>query len=148
MGLLRSCSLNNFLNVQKQILMKALIHLEYSYQKIIKLPDRADQLDEESLETWESFSTRFCRVADIFLMKYLRAYVLQQDPGFSGSLRDFLNQAEKLHLIDDVEKWMMIRSLRNISAHEYTEKDLSEFFQRLKQECLFLLSIKNKLNSQ
>lgn len=131
---------------QKSKLLKALQHLEYSYKKILKLPEHPDQLDEESLETWESFAARFARVADIFLMKYLRAFVLQQDPGFTGSLRDFVNQAEKLNLIDDAEKWMRIRELRNISAHEYTDKDLVEFFKRLKQECPFLLVIKDKLN--
>lgn len=37
---------------------------------------------------------------------------------------------------------MAIRELRNISTHEYTDKDLAEFFKRLKQECPLLLVIK------
>lgn len=34
--------------------------------------------------------------------------------GFSGSLRDFVNQAEKLGYIENAETWMGIRELRNI----------------------------------
>lgn len=134
-----------FLEYQKQKLLKALAHLEYSYKKILSLPESPDLLNEETLETWESFSTRFARVTDVFLTKFLRAYVLQQDPGFSGSLRDFVNQAEKLGLVDNTISWMSIRELRNISAHEYTDKDLAMFFKRLKQETPLLLSIKEKL---
>lgn len=131
-----------YFNEQKNKLLKALQHLNYSYNKIQKIPTDPNQLDDEMLEVWESFSARFCRVADIFLTKYVRAYVYLQDPGFNGTLRDFLNQAEKLGLIENVESWMAIRELRNISAHEYTDKDLAEFFLRLKKETPRLLSIK------
>lgn len=134
-----------FLQEQKAKLIKALEHLAYSYKKIINLPEKPEQLNEETLETWESFAARFGRVADIFLMKYLRALILMQDPGFNGSLRDFLNQAEKLNIIENTEVWMAIRELRNISAHEYTDKDLCEFFIRLKKEAPRLLAIKNRL---
>ncbi len=134
-----------FLEEQKNKLLKAIGHLEYSYKKILILPVELNQLDEETLETWESFSARFCRVADVFLTKYVRAFVLSQDPGFNGSLRDFINQAEKLKILDNVEAWMAIRELRNISAHEYTEKDLVEFFKRLKVETPHLIAIKTRL---
>ena len=79
----------------------------------------------------------------MFLAKYLRAFVLLQDPGFNGSFRDFINQAEKLHLLDNTEAWMAIRELRNISAHEYTDKDLAGFFQKLRMEAPRLIAIKH-----
>lgn len=137
---------DKFIESQKESLLKAIKHLEYSYQKIMALPESPDELDEESLETWESFAARFGRVADIFLMKYARAIVLREDPGFTGTLRDFVSQAEKIGLIQDADKWMAIRELRNISAHEYTEKDLAHFFRRLKQEAPLLISIKSKVS--
>ncbi len=130
---------------QKEKLIKALMHLEYSYRKILLLPEDLNQLNEETLETWESFASRFERVSDIFLTKYLRARVLEQDPGFIGSLRDVVNQGEKLGYLENAESWMAIRELRNISAHEYTDKDLAMFFRRLKQEAPLLLEIKKKL---
>jgi len=129
------------LDIVKRKLLKALSHLEYSYQKILKLPEDVEKLDEESLETWESFSARFGRVADIFLSKYLRLTILLDDPGFTGTLRDFVNQAEKLKMIEDANIWMAIRELRNISSHDYSESDLSAFFRQLKKECPKLLTI-------
>ena len=85
-------------------LKKALEHLRYSHNKVRRLPTDSSKLDEEQLETWESFSARFARVVDLFLTKYLRAVVLQDDPGFEGSLRDFVNQAEKIGLIGSAQR--------------------------------------------
>ena len=73
------------------------------------------------------------------------ATFVPQDPGFSGTLRDFVNQGEKLKLFDSADQWMAIRELRNISAHEYSDKDLVGFFKRLKQECPLLLNIKQRI---
>lgn len=126
-------------------LLKALDHLDYSYRKVLQLPEDARQLDEESLETWESFSARFSRVADIFMSRYLKTLVLKNDPGFSGSLRDVVNQGEKLLALDDAKAWMAVRELRNISAHDYSEEDLTEFFKRLKKEAPRLLKIRDQL---
>lgn len=138
-------SIDQLRAIQKRKLEKALSHLEYSYNKVKQLPSNVDRLDNETLETWESFSARFSRVSDLFLSRYLRSTVLVNDPGFSGSLRDFVNQAEKLNVIDDANAWMEIRELRNISAHDYSENDLSEFFKRLIIECPKLLSIRHLL---
>lgn len=138
----------DFLEEQREKLLKAIAHLEYSYKKILQIQPDPTKMDEEDLETWESFSARFGRVSDIFLTKYARAFVLSQDPGFIGSFRDFLNQAEKLHVLDDVDIWMSIRELRNISAHDYTDKDLALFFKRLQQEAPRLIALKNRLPGQ
>jgi hypothetical protein len=129
------------LDTYRQKLKKSLAHLEYSYKKIVSLTPDPKKLDDESLEVWESFAARFSRVADMFLLRYLRAQILKNDPGFSGSLRDFVNQGEKLGLLD-AAAWMDIRELRNITVHDYTEEELAFFFQRLKQECSRLLAIK------
>jgi hypothetical protein len=129
----------------KQQLLKALEYLDYSYAKIQVLPHQHNQLDMESLEVWESFATRFSRVADIFLSKYVRFLVLADDPGFRGSFRDFMNYAEKLNLIDNIDSWMEIRSLSNMAAHEYAGESLTEYFENLRDYTPKLLSIKNLL---
>jgi len=129
-------------------LLKALGHLEYSYNKILSLPTEASDLDEEALETWESFIVRFSRVADIFLVRYTKVLVLISDPGFQGSLRDFVNQGEKLGIIDDANAWMSIREFRNITAHEYNDEDLSFFWVRLREECPRLLNLKSILGTK
>ncbi len=138
-------TLNAFLQEQKEKLLKAIAHLDYSYQKVLKLPVDPNALNDETLETWESFAARFGRVSDLFLTKYVRAQVLLQDPGFNGSFRDFLNQGEKLNILDNTDAWMAIRELRNISAHEYTDKDLAIFFKRLREEAPSLIALKDTL---
>ncbi len=127
-------------------LKKALGHLRYSHKKILRLPTAPSKLDEEQLETWESFSARFARVVDLFLTKYLRAVVLQDDPGFDGSLRDFVNQAEKIGLISSARRWMAIRELRNITAHEYADEDLSGYFEQTRKLTGELLRVEKILN--
>lgn len=136
----------DYLILVKEQLKKAIAHLEYSYNKIVKLPTNPDVMDDEILETWESFCARFSRVADIFLVKFVKVFVKVDDPGFSGTFRDFLNQAEKLDLIDDVRTWMKIRELRNVAAHEYSEQDLENFFLQVKEQAPKLLKIKQLLD--
>lgn len=142
--------MNNYekiLESRKRQLIKALERLAYSYAKVKNLPLNADKFDNETLETWESFSARFARASDIFLSQYIRTYILMTDPGFRGTMRDFLDSAEKIGLIDNARAWMEIRELRNISAHEYTEEDLAAVFKRLLKECPRLLSIQEKINA-
>jgi hypothetical protein len=134
------------LQQQRDKLNKALAHLEYSYKKVASLPTEENKLNEETLEVWESFCARFSRVVDLFLTRYLRTVVLEQDPAFTGSLRDFVNQGEKLGLISDSNTWMHIRELRNITAHEYTSEDLSQFLSLLRNYASNLLSLKTIIN--
>lgn len=120
-------------------LLKALKHLDYSYLKVTKLPIDPTQMDEEILETWESFSARFSRVIDIFLSKYLRAKVLADDPGFSGTLRDFVDYAEKIALVDRAETWMELRKFRNLISHEYEEEELAKIFAEMRSRTAFII---------
>lgn len=137
---LKMSDYQKLLQIQQRKLLKALQHLQYSYNKILNLSENVESLDDESLEVWESFSARFSRVSEVYF-QYVRTLVLNNDPGFSGSLRDFVNQGEKLGVVDDAAAWMHIRELRNITAHDYSEKDLTNFFKILKQECPRLLRI-------
>jgi len=123
-------------------LSKALVHLEYSYRKVTHLSTNITALNEEELATWESFAARCGRVIDIFLVRYVKIFVKLNDPGFEGSLRDFVNQAEKLALITQAEEWMKMREMRNIAAHEYTDKDLAHFLNELRKACPRLLDLK------
>jgi hypothetical protein len=132
-----------YMNQVQDQLEKALGHLAYSYKKILNYPEDPNELNEETLESWESFCARFARVVDVFLMRYIKARVKNEDPGFEGTLRDYLNVAEKLNLIDDPKKWLALRELRNIAAHEYTDKDLKGFLHQLKMAAPELLKLKS-----
>ncbi len=121
---------------------KALKHLEYSYNKSLNLPMTEKEMAEETLETWESFSSRFARVVDIFTTKYLKSCVLLNDPAFDGSYRDLLDAAEKLKLVDSADFFMKMREIRNIHSHDYREDKLILFLTDLKTYSPVLLKIK------
>lgn len=127
----------------KQHLITALDRLTYSYEKVKKLPINTDSFDNETLQIWESFSTRFVRASSIFFSQYLRIFVLFSDNGFQGSMRDFLNAGEKLGIIDDADAWMSIRELRNVIASECTEDELPNIFKRLLNECPRILKLRD-----
>lgn len=122
-------------------LEKALGHFHYSLNKIQNLTTNPTQLDDETLESWEGFSSRFSRVVDVFLTKYVRARVLMNDPGFRGTVRDFVNQGEKLGLLKNTEEWMALRKLRNIEAHTY-EEELEKFLIQLRNAAPHLSALK------
>ena len=101
------------------------------------------EMDDETMETWESFSARFSRTSDVFLSRLLRTVILSGDPGFEGTLRDYVNKAEKLGLIEDAAVWMEIRELRNVTAHDYNETKLSQIYERIRELAPTLIALKN-----
>ena len=135
--------LEKLIKTEKTKVQKALTHLNYSLKKIqnmgedIKIEDLEDL---EKLEVWESFTSRFSRLSDIVSKKLIRTLILRGDPSFRGSLIDFFNNAEKLGYISNTNRWWAIRSLRNKEAHEYTDEDLINFFNSIKDEAVFLIS--------
>ncbi len=130
----------------EESLLKALKHLEYSYQKVLKKELlKKSEWSEEELETLESFSSRFARTSDIFLSQYLRTLSLETDPAFRGTFIDTLNLAEKMNWITSAKEWLRIRELRNVSAHEYHTSDLHSLFQELIRLTPLVLSIQTLL---
>lgn len=133
------------LGIYSAKLEKSLKRLEYSYLKVKSLPVDVANMDDESLEVWESFTSRFSRTVDIFLTKYVRAMVLQDDPGFSGTVRDFADYAEKLGLLDSADQWMEFRGFRNLIVHDYQDEELGKNFEDLRQLTPIVLAIKDVL---
>lgn len=133
------------IDVYGEKLQKSLKHLIYSYNKVQKLTAQVAVMDEETLETWESFTSRFSRTVDLFLTKYLRAIVLKEDPGFTGSVRDFADYGEKLGLIESADQWMEFRGFRNIIVHEYEDDDLQQNLEDLRRLTPVVLNIRSKL---
>lgn len=112
-------------------LKKARKHLQYSYDKVIKIDLEVGELDEEALETLESFSSRFARFSDLLIAKYFRTLALEKDPAFRGSIVDLLNFAEKFAWIESAPTWKRIRALRNLAAHEYEASDYIRLYAEL-----------------
>lgn len=135
-----SISRVELIKVYKADVLEALKPLAHSWNKLQnhQIPNlTAKNLDE--LEPWEALTSRFARVTDIFLSKYIRLLVLEQDPGFRGEIRDVLDKAEKIDLISEADTWMMIRELRNKVAHEYTKEDLLKTLQDIIKFTPFVL---------
>ncbi len=102
-------------------------------------------MDDSELEAWDSFASRFARTSDIFLSKYIKAFLLQDDPAYDGGFVDQLNRACKLGLIENVETWMEIRQLRNATVHEYSDQDLEKIFEKFRKFSPLLLVLPQKL---
>jgi len=122
----------------------ALGHFKYSYNKVRQI-DFSAEWDEQTLETLESFASRFARLSDLFIARFLRLKILQSDPGFRGSLIDSLNMSEKLGLLESAEDWRRIRELRNIAAHEYSADDYRHLYSELLRLSPRLLNIEKQL---
>lgn len=129
-------------------IVKSLKYLEYSYQRTLNMPLNPAQMNDSELEAWDSFASRFARTSDIFLSKYIRAFILKDDPAFDGGFRDQLNRAEKLGLIADVTIWMEIRELRNATVHEYSDQDLEKIFEKFRNFSPLLIELPTKLNHE
>lgn len=127
-------------------IIKSLRYLEYSYKKISPLSTTIADLTPDQLVEWDGFATRFSRASDVFLSKYLKAAVKNDDPAFDGSFRDLLNRSEKLGIIEKTEVWLEIRELRNVIVHEYSDSDLSAIFQKMKKYTPLLLELEKKLS--
>lgn len=126
-------------------IVKSLKYLEYSYQRTLSMPLNPSQMNDAQLEAWDSFAARFARTSDIFLSKYMRAFILKDDPAFDGGFHDQLNRAEKLGLIDRVETWVEIRQLRNATVHEYSDQDLEKIFEKFRRYSPLLFELRTKL---
>lgn len=129
-------------------IVKSLRYLEYSFQRTLSMPINPAQMNDSQLEAWDSFAARFARTSDIFLSKYIRAFILEDDPAFDGGFRDQLNRAEKLGLIEDASIWMEIRELRNAPVHEYSDQDLEKIFEKFRKFSKLLLELPKKLDHE
>jgi hypothetical protein len=135
-------SLLNLKEKYRVQVLKAIGHLDYSYKKSVSLPMLEKDMDEEILETWEGFSSRFARVLDLYTTKYLKICVVLSDPAFDGSYRDLLDAAEKLRLIESADLFMKMREIRNIHAHDYRDDKLQAFLTDLQTYTPHLLKIR------
>jgi len=124
---------------------KSLKYLDYSYQRTLHMPLNPSKMNDSELEAWDSFASRFARTSDIFLSKYIKDFLLQDDPAYDGGFVDQLNRACKLGLIENVETWMEIREMRNATVHEYSDQDLEKIFEKFRKFSPLLLALPQKL---
>jgi hypothetical protein len=129
----------------KKELVLSLDYLQYSFEKIQKNKIQIETKNPEELETFEALVSRFARVTDIFMAKYMRTFAEKDDPAYRGSLVDTIHYAEKKGLIKTAQTWIEIRELRNKIAHEYAAKDLKQVFEQVLEQTSTVLSIRESL---
>ncbi len=133
---------DQLLSQTTQDLLQAINRLKKSYGKIEFLSTDLSQLQDEPLEAWESFVSRFARASDFFMSKYLRTWVSIREGGFRGSMRDFCDYGEKHGLLESSDLWMEIRELRNQIAHEYATQKLSQILIEARRLAPHIINLK------
>jgi len=106
-----------------EIVYREGLHLCYSWGRVYSQPIDAawvKSLDTrpEIAEQLEAFVSRFGRMQDTIADKLLPRWLiaLAETP---GSQIEILNRAEKLGVVESVDRWLEARALRNRLVHEY-----------------------------
>ncbi|MCX6234220.1 MAG: hypothetical protein NT175_05765 [Bacteroidetes bacterium] len=95
-------------NIEK--LQVALVSFELSLEKCKRL-DLNKPLSFEESETFDSLSSKFGRISDIYIQKVLRTIfeLIRED---ARHIVDMANKAEKLELIENADFLISVRDLR------------------------------------
>ena len=125
--------------------LKAYGALERSYARIQGITSDPLLLSHDEEEKWEAYCSRFARLQDILVKRFFRSLALEDDPAWSGSVRDLLNLMEKKHIIASSKEWMSLRELRNEMAHEYEESALLALHERARLAAPLILAVKIKV---
>jgi hypothetical protein len=87
-------------------------------------PQAIAALDDEAVQDWDQFILRFTKLQDAMgarLFPAVLAYL--QEPYEDRSMLDKLNRLEKLGYLVSVERWNVLRAIRNRFAHDYPQDD-------------------------
>nr|VFJ52703.1 MAG: hypothetical protein BECKDK2373C_GA0170839_103714 [Candidatus Kentron sp. DK] len=121
--------LNALLREEIHILEQAAALLSRSYERCKEIGGK-DIRDEEAEERLEALTSRFARLSDILVQKFLRILdTLALEP--PGTARDRINRAEKNGLIESAEDFVRMRLLRNRITHEYDPEAIADIHKEV-----------------
>lgn len=84
---------------------------------------RENHLTEAHIRTLDQLLFRFGKLQDAMGARLLPAVMQQlQEWQEHEPFLDTLNRAEKLGMLSSVEQWLLVRELRNQTAHDYPEQ--------------------------
>ncbi len=109
--------------------------------------DKYKALTEHELAYIDQMSYRYGKLQET-MGKLLRTLLITLEEDVKSSpFIDVLNTAEKTGIIDSAQEWIMLRELRNILTHEYSEKvdDIIEGINKLYEISHRLLKIYEEL---
>jgi hypothetical protein len=111
----------------RRLLLQALPSFERSLSKCQSILLDKEPLSFEAEESFDSLTSKFARISDIFTQKLLKSLVLylRED---APTFLDRMNLCEKLGVIPSAESMVAIRDLRNLIAHEYSVERITEIY--------------------
>jgi len=127
-------------------ILKAFSAFERSLTKVTPLASDPTSLTLDEEEHWEAYCLRFARLQDLLVKRFFRLLATEDDPAWSGSVRDLLNLMEKKSIIASSHDWMALRELRNQMAHEYEESALQALYERARDSAPLFLYVKDKVS--
>ena len=113
----------------KNLLLTSVESMELSFEKCFKIGLK-NKYNFEEQESFDSLSSKFARVPDIYTQKILKTIfmLLRENP---QSFIDKANLAEKLSIIPSAENLIAIRDLRNEIVHEYIIEELPDIYKEI-----------------
>jgi hypothetical protein len=116
---MNASTLASVLADHRRLLLRALPSFERSLSKCQSILLDKEPLSFEAEESFDSLTSKFARISDIFTQKVLKSLVLylRED---APTFLDRMNLCEKLGVIPSAESMVAIRDLRNLIAHEYS----------------------------
>ena len=111
------------------ILHKVELHIKRAQsakEEILQWGDFSRQIfdDPNKVKTVDSFIYRFIKLQDLAGQKLFRVFLEEiGDYRDDMSLLDVLDRLEKLGIIENSDRWMEFRKLRNTLTHEYPDNE-------------------------
>lgn len=103
--------------------------LKYSHDKCRSIKVKPG-LTYEEMESFEALTSRFARLSDIIIQRIFGLFdAFNLEP--PGTVRDRINRAEKMGVIESADRFIEIRILRNEIAHEYKTDTIYDIFEQV-----------------
>jgi len=90
--------------------------------------DPAKAYSPKEREPYDALSDRFLRSFESAL-KFFRTWERVRESNASETFRDLLLRMEKLGFISNLNRWLLLRDMRNRVAHEYLPGELKHLYE-------------------
>jgi hypothetical protein len=146
--------LKTYLSISDKHLLRLKSSLKALGSTIPVNTERYKSLTEQELSYIDQMSYRFGKLQDVTGRLLRVILIILGEDIENASFIDVLNRAEKLGIIEDAQEWIMLRELRNILTHEYSEDDdeiakgINKLFEISKRLCEIYENIKGYIKKR
>ena len=97
-----------------------------------------EELQLHELDKMEAYTARFARLLDFYLQKILKG-IDKMEANSPGTLKDILNRAVQVGLIQNAEELLELKIYRNEIVHDYIQYSQRKIFFEIRTKEPFLL---------